>query len=174
MAARMLEKSFFTISERNWAMLAHLSALATVLAGFYTGGVGAVFALLLPLGMYIYFRERAPYAAFHALQATVFQALGAMAFVVGVVVVLLALILLWAVTIGLSLALVGVLLLPFTFGLTLVAALGLIGLPAAGLAYVLRGAYAAHQGERFEYPLVGKIVARTMAAPERLAQPANG
>ena len=62
--------------ERNWASLAHLTALLTLIVGASTSGVGAVVALLVPLGMYLYFGGRSRYVAFHALQATVFQALG--------------------------------------------------------------------------------------------------
>ena len=70
----MLQESAATQSERNWAMLAHLTALLTVLVGLHSGGVGSVVALLVPLGMYLYFRERSPYVAFHALQAITFVA----------------------------------------------------------------------------------------------------
>src|SRR3989304_5865490 len=64
-------------AERNWAMLAHLTALLTVGVGLSTGGLGMVFALLVPLAMYLYFAGRSRYVAFHALEASVARALDA-------------------------------------------------------------------------------------------------
>jgi len=148
-----------TMSERNWAVAAHLSALITVLAAWFTGGAGAVLALLIPFGLYVYFRERAPHVAFHALQATVFQSLIAIVWVLSLGLLIVT----WIVTGVLSLALIGLLMLPLALGVTLLIALVLIGLPLAGAAYVCRGAYLAYRGERFEYPVVGRLVAQTMA-----------
>jgi uncharacterized Tic20 family protein len=152
-------------SDRNWAMLAHLTALLTFLIGLYTGGVGVVAALLVPLGMYLYFRERAPYVAFHALQATVFQAgVGIASVVIGAIAgtVLAGA---WIVTGLLSIVLVGLLLVPFALGLTFLTVIILLALPVLGVVYPLRGAYLTYSGQPFEYPWVGALVARTMAAP---------
>jgi uncharacterized Tic20 family protein len=160
----MPEQGLVSRAERRWATLAHLSALLTAGLGLWTGGAGGVLALLLPLGLYVYFRERAPYVAFHALQSTVFQAAGAITLVVGGVAAALGLMALWLLTAGLSVVIVGLLLLPFTFTLTVMAVLAGVGLPVTGLAYVLRGAYQSYHGERFEYPLVGALVTRTMMA----------
>lgn len=168
----MLESSGPTQSERNWAILVHLTALLTLLVGLNTGGAGAVVALLVPLGMYLYFRERSPYVAFHALQATVFQAgVGIATVVIGAVAgtVLAGA---WIVTGLLSVVLVGLLLVPFALGLTFVTVIALLALPVLGLIYPLRGAYLTYSGQPFEYPWVGALVARTMDAPASPPTPA--
>jgi uncharacterized Tic20 family protein len=154
-----------TQSDRNWAMLAHLTALLTVLVGLHTGGAGAVVALLVPLAIYLYFRERSAYVAFHALQATVFQAAIGIAFVVIATMAGAVLAAAWVITGLLSIVLVGLLLLPAALGLTFVAAISLLALPVTGLVYPLRGAYLTYVGQPFEYPWVGALVARTMEAP---------
>jgi hypothetical protein len=158
-------------AERRWAAAAHLSALLTLAAGLLTGGWGAVLALLAPLGLYLFFRERAPRVAFHALQATVFQAAGAVGYVVLAVIGVAILAALWLVSAVLSLALVGLLLLPAAIAATAATAVALVVTPVAGLACALRGAYRAYGGEAFLYPLAGGLAARAMGispAPGRV------
>jgi uncharacterized protein len=161
----MLQVSASTQSERNWAMLAHLTALLTLLVGLHSGGVGSVVALLVPLGIYLYFRERSPYVAFHALQATVFQAGIGIALVVIGAIAGTVLAGAWIVTGLLSVVLVGLLLVPFALGLTFLTVIALLALPVLGLVYPLRGAYLTYSGRPFVYPWVGSLAARTMTSP---------
>jgi len=158
----MLSFSSVTTAERNWAAAAHLSALLTVAAGWATGGVGAVVALLAPLSLYVFFRERAPYVAYHALQATVFQAGGAVLYVLTAVVLAGAVVFSWAAAALLGVVVIGLALLPVAVSVTVLAIVFLVVAPLAGLAYVLRGAYLAARGEGFEYPLFGGLVARSL------------
>lgn len=51
--------------ERTWAMLAHLSVLINLVTGY----VG----VLVPLGIYLVFKDRSRYVAFHALQSFFMQ-----------------------------------------------------------------------------------------------------
>lgn len=51
--------------ERTWAMLAHL----TVLANLVTGFLGTVAALVI----YLVYKERSRYVAYHSMQAFIFQ-----------------------------------------------------------------------------------------------------
>lgn len=150
------------IAARRWAAAAHLSVVLTTAAGLLTGGWGAVAALLAPLGLYVYFRRRAPWVAFHALQATVYQAAGAVLYVATAVGALALLAALWLASLALSLAVVGLALLPVALAATLAAAAGLIAAPIAGLACALRGARRAHAGEPFLYPIAGSLAAQAM------------
>jgi uncharacterized Tic20 family protein len=150
--------------ERNCAMLAHLTALLTLLVGLSTGGLGAAVALLVPLGMYLYFRNRSAYVAYHALQATAFQAFGAIAAVVAAVLVGTVIAGTWLVTGLLSLVLIGLVLVPIALVLTVAAVLGTLALPFVLVAYALRGGYLTYQGLPFEYRWIGDLVARTMEA----------
>ena len=154
-----------TQDERNWAMLAHLTALLTAGVAASTGGMGYVVALLVPLGMYLYFAGQSRYVAYHALQATVFQALAGIGYVVAAGALGAAIAAAWAVTGVLSVVLIGLLLLPLALGLTLLAVMEILALPLLGLFYALRGAYLTAQGEPFEYPVVGALVAQSRGRP---------
>ncbi|MEP7359881.1 MAG: DUF4870 domain-containing protein [Anaerolineales bacterium] len=151
-----------TQDERNWAMLAHLTALLTVFTAVATGGPGYIVALLVPLALYLYFSGRSEYAAYHALQATVFQALAGIVYVVVAALAGTVIATAWAVTGVLTVVLVGVALVPVAFGLTLIAAVELLGLPVLLVAYALRGAFLVSEGHEFAYPLVGEVVARSL------------
>jgi len=151
-----------TQDERNWAMLAHLTALLTVGVAAATGGVGYVVALVVPLVMYLYFAGQSRYVAYHALQATVFQALAGILYVLLAGLVGVTLAAAWTVTGVLSVILIGLLLLPLALGVTLLGAAQLVGLPVLGLACTLRGAYLTSQGRPFAYPIVGALVAQSL------------
>jgi hypothetical protein len=58
-------------------------------------------------------------------------------------------------------------LVPVAFGLTLIAAVELLGLPVLMAAYALRGAYLVSEGREFSYPVVGEMVARSLRRPAR-------
>ncbi len=154
-----------TQDERNWAMLAHLTALLTVFTAVATGGPGYILALLAPLALYVYFAGRSEFAAYHALQATVFQALGGIVYVAVAALAGTVVVTAWVVTGVLSVVLVGVLLVPMALGLTLIAGVELLGLPVLMVAYALRGAYLVSEGSDFSYPVVGEMVARSLRRP---------
>jgi uncharacterized Tic20 family protein len=116
-----------TQDEKLWAMLAHLAGLLgyTVAFGQYVG----------PLVIYLLYKDKSTFVAFHALQSLYFQ---------------LALL----VTTGL-----GVVLAVVTCGL---GSFLLIGLAVGAVVYVIVAAIKANQGEWFEYWLVGPWAKRTM------------
>ncbi|GBC92122.1 hypothetical protein HRbin15_00586 [bacterium HR15] len=111
-----------TSDERLWAMLAHLSALLgyVVLLGQY----------IAPLVIYLVYRERSRFVAFHALQALYFQ---------------LALLVLWVIVCIFAF---------ITCGLGAILALVPIVL---NLVFVLLAAIHANNGEWYELPIVGAI-----------------
>lgn len=148
--------------ERNWASLSHLTVLLTALVGFYTGGTGAVVALLVPLALYIYFSGRSRYVAYHALQATVFQAVGGVVYVVTMAVVGSVVAMAWVITGVLTLVLVGILLVPVALAISLFSGLISVGLPVILFLLPLRAAYLTYYGKDFEYPLVGRVVGRVL------------
>jgi len=124
--------------ERQWAMLAHLSILLNLVSGI--GGPIAALAI------YLAYRERSRYVAFHALQSLVFQLIawvgaGALAFLFGLLASLLL-----VVVVG--------------FFLLLPACL-LALVPLAALAYGVMGGVACSRGEDFRYWLIGDWVANT-------------
>lgn len=144
--------------ERAWAAIAHASALVTVLFGILTGGALCLVGPIVPLVIWLVFRQRSQSVARHALQATIFQALvvvlTAAVGVLGLVLVVAA----WLGTAALMNAVVGICLIPIALALTLLWGTVTLGLPVAALVYACYGAYELVQGRDFRYWLVGNWV----------------
>lgn len=113
----------FTEEERLWAMLSHLLALLGYIVWF-----GAYVA---PLVIYLVYKDKSKFVAFHALQSLFFQLA---LLVVGLICLLLALTIVLA-CIAIPLALV---------------------VWVLALAYIIVAAIRAYNGDLFEYWLVGR------------------
>jgi uncharacterized Tic20 family protein len=140
-----------TANERTWAALAHASVLLTFALGVSTGGLAVVVAALVPLGIWLAFRDRSRFVAFHAMQATVFQLASLVVWIGLLAAGLVVLIPAWIVTVLLIVVLVGFLLLPVALILTIVLAIVLMTLPFASLFYGLYGAFEVYAGRVFRY-----------------------
>ena len=151
-----------TQHERNWAALAHLTAVLTLIIAASTAGLGHIVGLLVPLAIYIYFSNRSRYVAYHALQATVFQAVAGILYVLAASLAGAMIALAWTVSGMLAVVLVGIALMPAALALTLVAGVELVGLPALALFYSAYGAYLIYKGQEFDYPVLGALVARSV------------
>jgi uncharacterized Tic20 family protein len=129
--------------ERTWAMLANLS----VLINLVTGLLGALAALII----YLIFRDRSRYVAYHAMQSFLFQLIfwGAPGLLIGVI---------WLVTGGLSMVLIGLLCIPFACVLSVLVLL----MPLISLIYGVVAAIQTSQGRDFKYWLVGDWVRGTL------------
>lgn len=125
--------------ERTWAMLAHLSVLVNLLTGFF----GPIAAFLI----YIVFRDRSRYVAYHALQSLILQLI---VWVGGGIIIGTA----WAIAGILSVVVVGLLLMPFACLLSFI--------PAVAPIYGIIGAIKTSQGEDFKYWLIGDWVRSTL------------
>lgn len=125
--------------ERTWAMIAHLSVLLNLVTGF----LGPAAALVI----YLVFKDRSRYTAYHAMQSFVFQLIwwiGAGALAAAA----------WAISGVLAALLVGCLLMPFALLFSL--------LPIGALIYGVIGAIQTSQGNDFRYWLVGDWVRGTL------------
>ncbi len=151
-----------TQTERTWAALAHLTALLTLAVALSTAGLGHILGLLVPLGMYIYFSGRSRYVAYHALQATVFQAVAGIIYVAAAALAGVMITVAWTVAGMLTVVLVGIALMPLALGLTVAAGVTLVALPAVAIFYALYGAHLSYEGREFGYPVVGQLVARSL------------
>lgn len=140
-----------TTEEKRMAVLAHSSILLTFVIGVTSSGIGTLFTMLIPLFIWVGYRDRSSYVAFHALQATVYQlALATFILVAGMVTgTVLALV--WVIIGLLSLVLVGLLLIPIGVIASIIAALILGLIPLAGLAYGLVGAWEVYNTGNFSY-----------------------
>lgn len=125
--------------ERTWAMLAHLSVLLNLI----TGMLGPVAALII----FLVFKDRSRYVAYHSLQSLIFQLV---AWVGGGVLAGIA-----AALAGiLSTIAIGLCCWPFAAVLAL--------LPLAALVYGVIGGIQCSQGQDFRYWLVGDWVRGTL------------
>jgi uncharacterized protein len=129
--------------ERTWGMLAHLSTLLNLVTGFG----GPIAALII----YLVYRDRSRFVAYNALQSMIFQLIWW--FGGGILIGLM-----WAIVGGLSMVLVGIILIPFALLLTPV----LLLLPVGALVYGVVGAVQVNQGQDFKYWLVGDWVRGTL------------
>jgi len=127
-----------TTEERQWAMLAHLTILLNL--------VSLIGGPLAALVIYVVYRERSRYVAFHALQSLVFQLISWLG--VALVAVVLAI-----VASILSLFFIGLFLWPFVCFLALV--------PLAAVGYSIVAAVACSRGEDFRYWVIGDWIAST-------------
>ncbi len=128
-----------TSDEHTWAMLAHLSVLANLVTGF----LGPVAALVI----YLVFKDRSRYVAYHSMQSFVFQLvwwLGGGA-LTGIA---------WTFTGIASIALIGLLCIPLACLISLI--------PLGALIYGAIGAVQCSQGQDFRYWLVGDWVRSTL------------
>lgn len=123
--------------EKQWAMLAHLSVLINLFTGFL--GVAA------PLVIYLIYKDRSRYVAYHSLQSLIFQAIC------------------WFG--GSALAIVSSLLsgvIPF-IGLICLPLACIFGiLPIVALVYGTYGGIQINNGQDFKYWLVGDWVRSTL------------
>ena len=129
--------------ERNWGMLSHLSTLLNLVTGFG----GPIAALII----YLIYKDRSRFVAYHALQAMVFQLIWW--FGGGVLIGLM-----WAIVGTLSAILIGIVLIPVAACITPILAL----LPVGALIYGIVGAVQTSQGQDFKYWLVGDWVRGTL------------
>jgi len=125
--------------ERQWAMIAHLG----VLANLFTGFLGP----LVPLGVYMLYKDRSRYVAYQSLQALIFQLIwwvGGTA-VAGVV---------WAISGALSAVVIGLLCIPVACVFSC--------MPLVALGYGIYAGIQTNQGQDFKYWLVGDWMRSTL------------
>ena len=125
--------------ERSWAMLAHL----TILLNLVTGLLGPVGALII----YLVYKDRSRYVAYHSLQSLIFQLI---AWVGGGILTAIA----WTITGVLSAILVGLLCIPVSLVISVI--------PLGAIIYGIIGGIQCNQGQDFRYWLVGDWMRETL------------
>ncbi len=137
------------------AALAHASVLLTLVLGL-GGGIGALIGPAVPLAIYLGYRGRSRFVAFHALQSLVYQVAGILLYVVLAAIMGSLVSVAWTISGLLSAVLIGLLLMPFALLITLLMVFLLIGAPFAWLGYGLYAAYQVYQGRNFLYRSLGE------------------
>lgn len=139
------------------AALAHASVVLTLLFAF-AGGIGALVGLAVPLVIYLSYRDRSRFVAFHALQALIYQGAGVLVYLALVILLALFFTVAWVITGILSAVAIGFLLMPLALLITVLMVLVLVFAPLAWVAYGLYEAYRVYQGEDSRYWLLGEWV----------------
>ena len=151
----MHDKADITINERNWAAIAHASTLLSIIVGLASAGLGSILLALVPLGIYLAFKDRSRYVAFHALQATTLQLTALIVYALGLIALLVATVVAWVVSGLLSVVLIGVLLIPVALLVTLLFLAFLLLFPLVVIGYALYAAVETGRGIDFHYVWIG-------------------
>ncbi|MDH4136752.1 MAG: DUF4870 domain-containing protein [Anaerolineae bacterium] len=152
-----------TQDERTMAALAHASVVLTFIIALGSGGLGCLLGILVPLLIWLAYKEKSAYVSFQALQATVFQVVSILVIAVVLAVSIILIVAGWTVSGALTAILVGLCLMPFAALITVVSALLVLILPFAQLGYGLYAAYETYQGRDFRYWLIGEALEKEMA-----------
>jgi uncharacterized protein len=125
--------------ERQWAMIAHLGVLVNLVSGF----LGPV----VPLAIYMIYKDRSRYVAYQSLQGLIFQLIW---WVGGGILTGAA----WAITGTLSAVLIGLLCIPIACVIS--------AMPLVALGYGVYAGIQTSQGQDFKYWLIGDWVRSTL------------
>jgi uncharacterized Tic20 family protein len=147
-----------TSEERTWAAIAHASGLVTMLISLSTMGLGAIPFVFVPLVIYLVYREKSKYVAFHAAQAFAFQVVGTVGYFVLMLVAILAAALVTAIGAVLTIILIGLLVLAVAAIVWVLIPVAYVLLPVvlgviSGLA-----AIETSSGHEYRYPYLGAWV----------------
>jgi uncharacterized Tic20 family protein len=152
-----------TQDEMTMAALAHASVVLTFVIALGSGGLGCLLGVLVPLLIWLAYKEKSAYVSFQALQATVFQTASILVMVIVLAVSIVLIVVGWTVSGALTAILIGLCLMPFAILITVVLALLILILPLAQLGYGLYAAYETYQGRDFRYWLVGEALEKEVA-----------
>jgi uncharacterized Tic20 family protein len=125
--------------ERQWAMIAHLGVLVNLVSGF----LGPI----VPLVIYMVYKDRSRYVAYQSLQALIFQLIW---WVGGGILASIT----WAITGVLSAVVIGLLCIPIACVFS--------AMPLVALGYGIYGGIQTSQGQDFKYWLVGDWMRSTL------------
>jgi len=125
--------------ERQWAMIAHLGVLVNLVSGFL--------GPLVPLAIYMIYKDRSRYVAYQSLQALIFQLIW---WIGGGILAGIA----WAITGALSAIIIGLLCMPIACIFS--------AMPFVALGYGVYGGIQTSQGQDFKYWLVGDWMRSTL------------
>lgn len=140
---------------RNWATIAHLFGLISIPMGVFSAGLSSVVMLLVPLMIYMFYRDKSSFAAKHALQALIAQA----ASTIGIYLVMIISSIIGVVlTVVLAITIIGIIAIPFLWIGLVLFWLGLYLAPLGAWIMSFGGAINASQGKTFKYPYTGRWV----------------
>lgn len=147
-----------TSEERTWAALAHASTLLTMLVSLSTLGIGGLLFVFVPFAIYLVYKDKSDFVAYHAAQAFTLQIIGTVGLFVAVLVGIIVLVLIWVITGLLSVILIGILLIPIAVLLTVAFALLIVAVPFVIGGFSIAATIEAGSGKNYRYPYLGDWV----------------
>lgn len=147
-----------TSQERTWAAVAHASGILTLLVGISSFGLGAIPFAFAPLVIYLVYKDKSRYVAYHAAQAFALQVAGTVGFFVFMLLSIIVAGLITAIGGLLLIILIGIVV------LIVAAVLWVVIAAAYPLIPLLLGVFAAiaavetGNGRQYHYPYIGKWV----------------
>jgi uncharacterized Tic20 family protein len=161
-----------TSEERTWAALAHVSTLLTMLVSLSTLGIGVLLFVFVPFAIYLAYKDKSEFVAFHAAQAFALQIVGTVGLFVAFLVGIIVLVLIWVITGLLSAILIGILLIPVALLLTVAFVLVLIAAPFVFGGFSIAATIEAGSGKNYRYPYLGNWVSEWASRSSTPAPPA--
>ncbi len=152
-----------TDDERLWAAVAHASVWVTFIMLFATAGFGVPFSIFVPLVIYFVFRKKSDYVTFHALQSFVIQLLGTVGALALLVIGGIAWVIGLVIGLILMVVLIGFILVPVWGVVGIALILSVFLLPFAMLLFGTIAAVQTYNGRDYRYPFVARWVDRQLA-----------
>lgn len=164
---KVMPRSYSTMNvtdeEKLWASIAHASIWVTMFSGFLTAGFTIPISIFIPLVIYLMYRKKSDYVVFHALQAFALQIIatvgilalavvGGLAWLIGMVIALLAIFVLAGIILVPLWAIVGILL-----------ALVVFLAPLGALLVATIAAYQTYNRHDYRYPFISRWIDRQLA-----------
>ncbi len=149
--------------DKLWAAVAHGSVWITFLLSAPTSGVSLPFVVFVPLAIYLLFRDRSDFVAFHALQAFVLQLVCTIGAITGLIVGGLIWLIGLAIAALLMVVLIGFVIMPLWVLVGIVASIALSVLPLVGLVFATIATVRVYRGDDFRYPFIADWIDRQMA-----------
>lgn len=157
--------------ERFWASIAHISTLVTLFVSVVTVGIGAIPFIIVPLIIYLVFKDKSEYVAYQAMQAFALQIIISVGFFVALILLTLLLIIIWLISLLLVVILIGIVLLPVAAIITVAVVLALVALPFVIGVLAIMGSVETAQGRPFTYPFLDDIVTRWITGDKPAGEP---
>lgn len=161
-----------TSEERTMAATAHASSLLTLLISFGTAGLGGILFAFVPFLIYLSYKDKSRFVAFHAAQAFALQVVGTVGFFLSIIAGTIVMVVVWAVSGLLVVILIGFILLILSLIITLAIITIWISAPFVGMAFSCVGAYETANGRNYYYPYIGEWVQDWLKRQEAEATPA--
>ena len=161
-----------TANERTWAAIAHISNVITVLAALSSLGLLGLFFVFVPLVIYLSYKDKSNYVAFHAAQAFALGVVGSLGYFLFILLGIVTLVLMWIIVGLLSAILVGLILIPVAALITAACAFLFVAIPFIFGGFSVVATVQTANGRDYRYPYLGEWVADWLARnKEGLNQP---